>query len=123
MLLTVQDLVEVMETIEVIKTSTLLTDAQRKIMLDELKQDIPAPVFCKKAFISPAPMNKILRPLMAPKIFVISLTAADAMVVELVPIWVFERIIFDNSNTLLKKGIKLLSSKLPFSEMRYACFT
>ena len=48
MLFTVQDLVEVMETIEVIKTSTLLTDAQRKIMLDELKKDIPAPVFCKK---------------------------------------------------------------------------
>src|SRR5210317_1107034 len=77
-----------------------------------------AKYFALNSFISPAPMNKILRPLMAPKIFVISLTAADAIVVELVPIWVFERIIFDNSNTLLKKGIKLLSSKLPFSEIR-----
>lgn len=48
MLTTALDLVTVLEAIEVVKTSKLLTEEQRKVILGEIVPAIPAPVFCKQ---------------------------------------------------------------------------
>ena len=48
MLKTALDLVPILEAIDVIKNSKLLTKAQQNTVLREVAQAIPAPVFCKQ---------------------------------------------------------------------------
>ena len=48
MLKTALDLVPILEAIDVVKSSKLLTKAQQNTMLREIAYAIPAPVFCKQ---------------------------------------------------------------------------
>lgn len=48
MLKTALDLVPILEAIDVVKSSKLLTKAQQDTVLREIAQAIPAPVFCKQ---------------------------------------------------------------------------
>ena len=48
MLKTALDLVPILEAIDVVKSSKLLTKAQQDTVLREVAQAIPAPVFCKQ---------------------------------------------------------------------------
>ena len=48
MLQTALDLVPILEAIDVVKSSKLLTKAQQDTVLREIATAIPAPVFCKQ---------------------------------------------------------------------------
>lgn len=48
MLKTALDLVPILEAIDVVKSSKLLTKAQQNTMLREIAYAVPAPVFCKQ---------------------------------------------------------------------------
>lgn len=48
MLKTALDLVPILEAIDVVKSSKLLTKAEQNAVLREIAQAVPAPVFCKQ---------------------------------------------------------------------------
>ena len=60
MLKTALDLVPILEAIDVIKNSKLLTKAQQNTVLREVAQAIPAPVFCKQCPETLSIINKLV---------------------------------------------------------------
>lgn len=60
MLKTALDLVPILEAIDVIKNSKLLTKAQQDTVLREVAQAIPAPVFCKQCPETLSIINKLV---------------------------------------------------------------
>lgn len=60
MLKTALDLVPILEAIDVIKSSKLLTKAQQDTVLREVAQAIPAPVFCKQCPETLSIINKLV---------------------------------------------------------------
>ena len=60
MLKTALDLVPILEAIDVVKSSKLLTKAQQDTVLREVAQAIPAPVFCKQCPETLSIINKLV---------------------------------------------------------------
>lgn len=61
MLKTALDLVPILEAIDVVKSSKLLTKAQQETVLREIASAIPAPVFCKQCPETLEIINSIVR--------------------------------------------------------------
>jgi hypothetical protein len=61
MLKTALDLVPILEAIDVVKSSKLLTKAQQETVMREIASAIPAPVFCKQCPETLEILNSIVR--------------------------------------------------------------
>lgn len=61
MLKTALDLVPILEAIDVVKSSKLLTKAQQETVMREIASAIPAPVFCKQCPETLEIINSIVR--------------------------------------------------------------
>lgn len=61
MLKTALDLVPILEAIDVVKSSKLLTKAQQETVMREMASAIPAPVFCKQCPETLEIINSIVR--------------------------------------------------------------